>query len=190
LTGERGHYELVAGNDPLPYLEAMVAMSGSGGMLPEQVWDSAPIPARDLFPGRPSGSAMPLVWAHAEYVKLLISSKLGHPIDRPSATWQRYQGLRPAMQQAVWLPQAPLTEVNIGQTLHIAVFEPSNMHWSIDAWQSQQDTLMQDTGLGLHVAVIDTQTMQPGQQIEFTFQREDNGAWEGRNYTITLGVRN
>ena len=187
LTGERGHYELVAGNDPLPYLEAMVAMSGSGGMLPEQVWDSAPIPARSLFPGRPSGSAMPLVWAHAEYIKLLISSKLGHPIDRPSATWQRYQGLRPAMQQAVWLPQAPLTEINIGQTLHIAVFEPSKMHWSIDAWQSQQNTLMQDTGLGLHVAEIDTQTMHPGQQIEFTFQRVDSSEWEGRNYTITLG---
>jgi glucoamylase len=67
LTGERGHYELAAGKDPLPYLEAMMCMSGAGGMIPEQVWNSSPIPAQGLYPGYPSGSAMPLVWAHAEH---------------------------------------------------------------------------------------------------------------------------
>ena len=54
LTGERGHYELVAGRDPLPYLEAMAAMASPGGMIPEQVWDADPIPARRLAPGRPT----------------------------------------------------------------------------------------------------------------------------------------
>ena len=44
-----------------------------GGLLPEQVWDAAPIPALGLAPGRPSGSAMPLLWAHAEFLKLLIA---------------------------------------------------------------------------------------------------------------------
>jgi hypothetical protein len=29
LTGERGHYELLAGNDPQPFLRAMSAMAGS-----------------------------------------------------------------------------------------------------------------------------------------------------------------
>src|SRR5215469_3826252 len=66
LTGERGHYELCCGQDPLPYLTAMTRMASSGGMLPEQIWDAAPIAARGLFPGRPTGAAMPLVWAHAE----------------------------------------------------------------------------------------------------------------------------
>ena len=73
LTGERGHYELVAGRDPLPYLEAMTGMASPGGMLPEQVWDADPIPSRRLEPGRPTGSAMPLVWAHAEFIKLMVS---------------------------------------------------------------------------------------------------------------------
>ena len=87
LTGERGHYELCAGNDPLPYLQAMAAMASPGGMIPEQVWDADPIPERRLYPGRPSGSAMPLAWAHAEYVKLLVSRQIGHPLDRPAAVW-------------------------------------------------------------------------------------------------------
>src|SRR5204863_8209275 len=67
LTGERGHYELCAGANPLPYLQAMAAMTSPGGMIPEQVWDSDPIRARRLSPGQPSGSAMPLAWAHASF---------------------------------------------------------------------------------------------------------------------------
>src|ERR1700674_486644 len=79
LTGERGHGELLLGNDPLPYLEAMARMTGPSGLIPEQVWDAEPIPERGLYPGKPSGSAMPLVWAHAEFIKLAMSCGLGRP---------------------------------------------------------------------------------------------------------------
>jgi glucoamylase len=95
LAGERGHYALMAGEDALPYLEAMTAMTGAGGLIPEQVWDTDPIPAWDLYPGQPSGSAMPLVWAHAEYIKLCLSYAQGYPVDRPAQTWLRYHGQRP-----------------------------------------------------------------------------------------------
>jgi len=60
LTGERGHYELVSGADALPQLRTMAAMAGAAGMLPEQVWDSDAIASRRLYPGKPTGSAMPL----------------------------------------------------------------------------------------------------------------------------------
>ena len=51
LTGERGHYELLAGRDPLPYLQAMTAMTGRCGLMPEQVWDADPLPERWAVPG-------------------------------------------------------------------------------------------------------------------------------------------
>ena len=95
LTGERGHYELAAGRDPLPLLEAMVAMSGPTGLMPEQVWDSPAVPEARLEPGRPTGSAMPLAWAHAEFVNLVRSRAIGRPFDRPEAVWKRYGGSRP-----------------------------------------------------------------------------------------------
>lgn len=186
LTGERGHYELAAGRDPLPHLEAMCAMSGSGGMIPEQVWDSEPIPARGLYPGRPSGSAMPLVWAHAEFIKLVVSRELGRPYDRPAATWQRYQGLRPRLRHAFWLPQAPVRAITSGETLFIATSEPSAVHWGIDGWQRTQDVPTLDTGLGLHLARLDTQGLRPGQQIDFTLRRLDSAAWEGRDYSVKV----
>jgi glucoamylase len=90
LTGERGHYALLAGEDPWPYLRAMCAMSGNNGMLPEQVWDSAAIPEKGLKSGKPTGSAMPLAWSHAEFVKLLLSIKHGRPVDCPRAVFDRY----------------------------------------------------------------------------------------------------
>ncbi|MGA7180024.1 MAG: glycoside hydrolase family 15 protein [Thiobacillaceae bacterium] len=186
LTGERGHYELAAGNDPLPHLQAMVAMSGAGGMLPEQVWDSGPIPARGLYPGRPTGSAMPLVWAHAEYVKLLTSRRRGRPDDRPHATWQRYHGRCPTVQHAIWLPQAPIQEIRKGQTLRVGLFEAGTIHWGVDGWNLIQDTATQDTGLGLHVAELETSTLRPGQRIDFSFRRVGSGEWSGRDYTVAV----
>ncbi len=83
LTGERGHYELLRGRDAMPYLTALAAMAGQGGMLPEQLWDAAAIPDAGLAPGKPTGSAMPLAWAHAEYIKLAYSLLEGKPVDRP-----------------------------------------------------------------------------------------------------------
>jgi glucoamylase len=185
LTGERGHYELAAGRDPLPYLEAMVAMCGPGGMLPEQVWDSAAIPARGLYPGQPSGSAMPLVWAHAEYIKLLISRQLEFPYDRPHAAWLRYFGKRPELTHAIWLPQAPIQELGAGQSLLIGYPESCIIHWGLDGWQSIQDTAAQDTGLGLHVAELDTRALRAG-TIDFTIRRIDTGEWLECDYAIAV----
>jgi glucoamylase len=72
LTGERAHYELAAGRkaEAERLLRAMASFANAGGLLPEQVWDVEDIPERGLYLGRPTGSATPLVWAHAEYVKL------------------------------------------------------------------------------------------------------------------------
>jgi glucoamylase len=72
LTGERAHFELMAGrtDEAKTLLTAMETFANEGGLISEQVWDSPDIPKHELQLGRPSGSAMPLVWAHAEYVKL------------------------------------------------------------------------------------------------------------------------
>src|ERR1700760_294804 len=60
LAGERGHLEVLAGGDATIQLRAMLAMRGRGGLLPEQIWDANPLPRQNLWPGQPTGSAMPL----------------------------------------------------------------------------------------------------------------------------------
>jgi glucoamylase len=92
LAGERAHYELAAGKPEVAVqlLGVMRAQASDGGMLPEQVWDGPDVPERELFNGRPSGSAMPLVWAHAEYAKLVRSLHDGRVFDMPQQAYERY----------------------------------------------------------------------------------------------------
>lgn len=66
LTGERGHYELAAGRDPMPWIMAMEKFANEGGMITEQLWDADDLPDGSMKRGRPTGAAMPLCWSHAE----------------------------------------------------------------------------------------------------------------------------
>lgn len=92
LAGERAHYEIAAGNfDEAARLAAVMrAQAFAGAMLPEQVWNAADIAALELFNGGPTGSAMPLVWAHSEYVKLLRSLSERRVFDCPPQALARY----------------------------------------------------------------------------------------------------
>ena len=186
LTGERGHYEIEAGNDPLPYLTAMAAMASPGGMIPEQVWDAEPLPERRLYPGRASGSAMPLAWAHAEFVKLLVSRQINRPYDRPRAMWQRYRARRPVAEFAFWWPHAPIGAMRAGAKLAVALPAAAVVHWGRDGWQLTSDVPSVDSGLGFHAAVLDTAALPPGSRIDFTW-RWAGGEWAGRD--IAVGIR-
>jgi len=90
LGGERAHFELAAGHDVHSYIAAFERFSSIGGMLPEQVWDHEDLPSEGMYLGRSAGSAQPLVWAHAEYIKLLRSAADGHVFDRISIVEDRY----------------------------------------------------------------------------------------------------
>jgi glucoamylase len=185
LTGERGHYELAAGHDPLPCLRAMAAMSGGLGMLPEQVWDRAAIPARGLHPGRPTGSAMPLAWAHAEFIKLAVSYHLGRLFDRPAAVWRRYRGRAPRPDHAFWTPAAPLTVLAPDQTLVILLPAAACVHIGVNGWQDVRDLPTTTGRLAVHWIEFGTAERDDIRSIEFTW-RATGGAWHGRDYTIRV----
>jgi glucoamylase len=86
LIGERAHYELARGDraHAIRLLHAMEACANATGMLPEQVWDGPDLPERGLYHGGPTGSAAPLGWTHAEYVKLCRSLADDRVFDLPS----------------------------------------------------------------------------------------------------------
>jgi glucoamylase len=186
LTGERGHYALAAGQDVLPYIDAMMAMGNPLGLLPEQVWDADPIPERGLTPGKPSGSAMPLVWAHAEFIKLCFSRALGHPVDRPTATWNRYQGKRPEIDYDIWGPNYRPRRLRAGSTLTIALTAPASVHWGVDGWTQVQDIDTRDTGLDMHFVDLPVAGLTAGQTIQFTFRWRDTGSWEGQDHEVVV----
>jgi glucoamylase len=184
LTGERGHYEVVAGRDPLPLIVAMTRMASPGGMLPEQVWDAAPLPARGLLPGRPTGAAMPLAWAHAEFLKLVASRAAGSPVDRPTAVWERYRGERPPLRRVMWCEHAPASELPEGCALTVALSQPGAVHWGVNGWQDVHDQETTASSLGLHVVAIDTMRLRSGDRVDLTFRH--GSRWAGRDYEIRV----
>ena len=105
-------------------------------LLPEQVWDAADIPALELFRGKPTGSACPLVWAHSEYIKLRRSLRDGKIFDQPPQTVQRYLVEKPTRQVFGWRFNNKPRSLPRNKTLRIMLLNPALVHWSIDGWKT------------------------------------------------------
>jgi glucoamylase len=186
LTGERGHYALAAGQDVLPFIEAMLAMGNPLGLIPEQVWDSAAIPEFGLTLGKPSGSAMPLVWAHSEFIKLCYGHVLGYPVARPAATWKRYGGTRPAPGYDIWGPAYRPRRLRSGLALTIALKTPARVHWGVNGWKQVRDLDTRDIGIGVHVADLPVTGLAAGESVQFTLYWRDAERWEGEDYEVMI----
>jgi glucoamylase len=188
LTGERAHYELAAGRtaEAEALRVAFSHFANEGGLLPEQVWDAADVPERELFFGKPSGSAMPLVWAHAEYVKLCRSLADGRVFDTPPQPIQRYQVQKLESPYGIWRFNHKCQVMQAGKRLRIEVLQPAVVHWSADGWRKVVDSPTRDTGLGLHVADLATGELTAGARLDFTFYWPLANRWEGGNFSITV----
>ena len=91
LTGERGEYEIANGRNGMAFLQAMANTANEGYMIPEQVWDTAPPPPPFNYqPGEATGSAAPLAWAMAQYIRLSWAIDAGRPVETPAVVAQRY----------------------------------------------------------------------------------------------------
>lgn len=188
LTGERAHYELAAGrrDEAVRLLRAMEAFANEGGMIPEQVWDAPDISEKELFFGRPSGSAMPLVWAHAEYVKLRRSLHEGRVFDMPLQSVSRYLQNKTDSPYAIWRFNQKTRTIPVGKTLRLEVLAPTVVHWSADDWRAVHDTETRDPGLGVHVADLPTETLPAGATVLFTFYWPKIGKWEDVDFAIQV----
>ncbi|HZR64219.1 MAG TPA: glucan 1,4-alpha-glucosidase [Terriglobales bacterium] len=188
LAGERAHYELDAGNTKgAEDLLRTLSLSANGSrLLPEQVWDAADIPGRELFLGKASGSACPLVWAHSEYIKLVRSLKDGKIFDQPPQTVKRYRVEKRKANQWEWRFNNKCRIVPAGKILRIAVQAPAMVHWSRDGWQTAHDLQTQDSGLGIYFADLPTNTMDPGHTVVFTFFWTNVQHWEGADFSVII----
>ena len=187
LTGERGHYELAAGHDPSLYIRTLEHFAHGTGLLPEQVWDEPDLPKAKMRFGYPTGSARPLMWAHAEYVKLLRSVHDGQVFDLVPEAYDRYcTSRKPAMKKLeIWKPNRQVRKVARGVTLRLQTTRPFILHWSRDDWQTTEDTSATNSTLGLHYVDIPI-SADARAPVVFTFFWTDSHDWEGRDYTVAI----
>jgi glucoamylase len=188
LGGERAHYEIAAGNrgEAARLLDVMGAQTSPGGMIPEQVWDVDDIPKYDLTNGHPSGSGMPLVWAHSEYLKLARSLDDGEVFDTPPQTVQRYIREKTTSPLIVWRFNHQARRIPHGKTLRIETLAAAQLRWSIDGWKTFAEETSRDTRFGLHVTHLAHEKLPEGTTLQFTFYWPGSENWEGKNFEIKI----
>lgn len=126
LSGERGQYEIAlsenAGGIPVSEpkeksmtleqyalalarfrLNTMANFANEGLMIPEQVWDKREVPKADsqfspnLQFGEGTGSATPLAWSMAQFIRLAVNLQKGKNLDTPDVVYNRYVGKNSAI---------------------------------------------------------------------------------------------
>ncbi len=103
LSAERGEQMLQTGDSSgaASLLDGMDEFAGGVGLIPEQDWESANLAASPFgsapetasigfVDGEPAGSASPLSWSAASFVRLFADIGAGRLVDRPQSTYRRY----------------------------------------------------------------------------------------------------
>ena len=78
-------------------LDAMLNFANEGLMIPEQIWDKAETPKNidkqfvpELKFGEGTGSATPLAWSMAQFIRLAVNLQAGKNLDTPDIVYNRY----------------------------------------------------------------------------------------------------
>jgi glucoamylase len=189
LTGERAHFELAAGKDVGPLVATLERFATCGQLLPEQVWDEADRPERSLRMGAPAGSAVPLVWAHAEYLKLLRSAVDGRVFDRIEPVYWRYcdENGRGRCRCGVemYSRKRPIQRMDAGKTLRILDEGRFDVVWSDDGWKTVQTA--SSRALGSAGFSADVTPAAGREEVGWTMHWTDAG--EGRDRWLGYNVK-
>ena len=92
LTGERGEYEIAAGDvaGARKRLDTMAGFANDGLMIPEQVWDLKIAPNARFHFGSGTGAATPLAWSMAQFIRLAMNIERGRNLETPKIVFDRY----------------------------------------------------------------------------------------------------
>ena len=126
LAGERGEYELARGQraEALRRLDAMMGFANEGRMIPEQIWDMSQSPRPEFKFGEGTGSATPLAWSMAQFIRLAASIEEGRNLLLPEVVAARYarRGAPPARADDSFyaIDEREAQRLEAGKTLKIA----------------------------------------------------------------------
>jgi glucoamylase len=185
LTGERAHYEFAAGCDVRPLVRTMEQFATGTGLLTEQVWDGPDRPEMHMYLGKPTTAAMPLMWAHAEYIKLLRSIRDGRVFDFIPEVAEHFRNGAGRRNFEVWKPNRRVPSVKPGWTLRIQAPAAFRLRWSADEWQTANDADAASVALGTYYLDIPISQEQRA-PIRFTFHWTADSRWDGRDYEVAI----
>jgi glucoamylase len=131
---------------------------------------------------------MPLVWAHAEYIKLLRSATDKRVFDRVDAVAERYARPRARGTIEVWRRDRQVARMDAGRRLRVEAEEVFELRWSADGWKTVETTPATAVdSCGFYADAMPNPNGQgAGDRLEFTLYWPLRGQWEGRNYSVIV----
>ncbi|MGB3615126.1 MAG: glycoside hydrolase family 15 protein [Elainellaceae cyanobacterium] len=186
LTGERAHYELAAGHDITPLIESIEGFATETGMLPEQSWDAEDIPEAHMHLGRPTGSAMPLMWAHSEYVKLLRSRSDNRVFDHIPELAERYQNAQDNRRYLeIWKPNRRVAQMKSGYELRVQAPGNFTLRWWTESSAKGDDHTQEATLTPVGIAYIDI-SAESAKEIEFEFVASEEKTLRSARFAVQV----
>ena len=176
LAGERAHYELALGHrdEAIRLLRTMSEQTSECGMIPEQVWDAEDLPARQLLNGHPTGSGMPLAWAHAEYIKLLRSLKEHKIWIMPTIVSERYARGETRSDLQIWTERAPRQWITAGKRLRLDCNDPAEARCVLPHDRTHVLTGRSgEPNLHIHSVYLDTRAAKRGDMLKIELTTGD-----------------
>lgn len=168
-----------------PYIKTIERFASATGLLPEQVWDQPDVPSKLMYLGMPTGSAMPLMWAHAEYIKLLRSARDGKVFDLIAEVAGHFRTGRRRPRIEVWKFNRQIVAIRPGATLRVLCPRPFALHWTLDEWSNKTDSNSKATVIGLHYVDIAVSQSQQA-PVKFTFRWLEDNRWEGKDFEVRI----
>ena len=185
LTGERGHYELAAGRDPLPYLSAMERFSNRRSCCPNRSGINRH-PARAApawLPDRQRDAPDVGACRVHQVVRSASDARVFDLIDEvkdrdPEARTKAEPPSRLEIDRRV-------KSVSPGDRLRIQATQPFTLHWLNDEWQHVNDIGSISTPIGFDYVDLDIGADDRA-PVRFTFNWRETRNWEGRDYAVAI----
>ena len=150
-------------------------------------WHEPDRPGQSRHFGQCANAAMPLMWAHAECIKLLRSMADGQAFDRIPIVAKRYLNKRGRKDLDAWRLTRRLRAISAVEMLQIQAQTSFRRRWVSDEWQTFQDSPSIATGLGAHFVDIPVARHQRA-PVRFTFLWTETQRWEGQDYDVEVRV--
>lgn len=138
--------------------------------------------------GQPAGSAVPLVWAHAEYLKLLRSATDGRVFDRIDPVYARYcapgASRKTRRDLEFYSRHRPISSIEAGESLRILEEARFDLMWTCDGWRTKHMSTGKPMGSAGYY--VDLTPPRESPEIEWTLHWPERNAWLGYNVKVKI----
>jgi glucoamylase len=130
---------------------------------------------------------MPLVWAHAEFLKLLAADANKRPAELLDAVESRYGRAIPKAPVWHWRLASPVGRLPPGKALLIENGEPFLLHFGLDGWEKPVDRKSAPTQFGMHGVMLTAKELKAADSLIFTLYFPGPDKWIGKDFEVELG---